>query len=201
MDDREYVCTFGSNASNYYDFVKSETFLNLFQYLFIIILPLYVVLFVRILFTHNVFSILFSLFTLVLMLSIVFGYRRIMVMIIKKNRNSLYGNKNVENKIVFGDKIVITTGENRTVLEYSAIKKIVPSGNIYALYLTGINGTFFPKNSCADATDDELLAMLVDRTGAKIKGRSRLAIVITVLATVAVAIYSALWAFSIFSSL
>lgn len=201
MDNREYVCTFDRNESNYYDYIKSATFINLFQYLSIIILPFYVVLFVRVLLTHNVLQILLSLLALVLILSVAFGCKRIMAMSLKKNQNKLYGNQNVVNKIVFDDKIVITTGENRTVFEYSAIKKIVPSGNIYALYITGLSGAFFQKNSCADATDDELLAMLVERTGAKIKGKSKLAIAITVLATAATTIYSALWAFNIFVSL
>lgn len=138
---------------------------------------------------------------LAILLFCILGDRKFYTKRLIANKNKIYGNKDIENKIVFGDKIVITAGENRTVLEYSSIKRIVKSGSIYALYLTRLSGTFFIKNSCADATDDELLSMLCERTGVKIKSKSKLAIAITTLATTAATIYAAICTYSIITSL
>lgn len=201
MDNLEYVCAFDSKKSDLNDYAKTISVLRLARNLIIAISPLCVAILIISIFLHNLSLIVLAMVLLVLMLCYIFSIQKRFVKKILAYRKKLYGKEDVEEKIVFGDKIVITSGENRTVLEYSSIEKIVESGNIYALFITGSNGIFFPKNSCADATDDKLLAMLIERTGAKMKGKSKLAIVITVLATVAVAIYSALWAYSIFVSL
>lgn len=201
MDNREYVCTFVSKKSDLYDYAKTISVLRLFKNLIIAISPLIVVSFIISVFLHNVTLVVMSLFLLALLLCYIFCTQKYFTKRFIAYRKKLYGKEDVEEKIVFGDKIVITSGENRSVLEYSSIRKIVESGNIYALFITGSNGIYFPKNSCADAADDELLSILSERTDAEIKERSKIAIVITVLATVVVAIYSALWAFSIFNSL
>lgn len=201
MDNREYVCVFDSKKSDFYDYAKTISVLRLFRNIIIAIFPLCVAILIISIFLRNLSLIVISMVLLALILCYIFNMQKFYAKRFIAYRKKLYGKEDIEEKIVFGDKIIITAGENRTVLEYSSINKIVESGNIYALFITGSNGIYFPKNSCADATDDELLAMLVDRTGAKIKGKSRLAIVITVLATAAVAIYSALWAYSIFISI
>lgn len=201
MEEREYVCTFSSRDSNKYDFAKSFLFVRIMRDFFIIGLPLYLYLFIKAIFFYNIFSIILSAVALGLILFAIFGYQKLFAKLLIRNSKKLYGNKTIENKVAFGEKIVITSGENRTVLEYSSIKKICESGNIYALFLTGASGTYFEKNSCADATDEELLAMLAERTGAKIKGQSKLAIAVTVLATVASTIFSALCLYSIFVSI
>lgn len=201
MENREYVCTFDSGKSDLNDYAKTISALRLARNLIIVTSPLCVVILIISIFLHNLSLIVMAIVLLALMLCFAFSTQKRFVKKLLAYRIKLYGKEDVEEKIVFGEKIVITAGENRTVLEYSSIEKIVESGNIYALFITGSNGIFFPKNSCADATDDELLAMLVERTGAKIKGKSKLATVITVLATVAVAIYSALWAYSVFVSI
>lgn len=201
MENHAYVCTFDSKQSDLYDYIKTISVFRLAKNLFIAISPLCVGIFIISIFLRNLSLIVISMVLLALILCYIFSMQKFYAKRFIAYRKKLYGKEDIEEKIVFGDKIIITAGENRTVLEYSSISKIVVSGNIYALFLTGSNGIYFPKNSCADATGDELLAMLVERTGAKIKGRSKLAIVITVLATAAVAIYSALWAYSIFISI
>ncbi|MCM1115083.1 MAG: hypothetical protein NC397_06255 [Clostridium sp.] len=198
MDNREYVCTFDDKETNVYDFAKTVSSIKFGKNLFITILPLYVLLLITVIFLHNIFLSVLSIAVLALILFIIFGYQKLFAKILIRNSKKLYGNQTIENKITFGEKIVITAGENRTVLEYSSIKRITESGNIYALFLTGTSGTYFEKNSCADATDAELLAMLSERTGVKISNKSKRSAVITAIVTAVTTILSILSALSIF---
>ena len=199
MEKREYVCTFSSKESNTYDFAKASSSVKVMRSLLIVALPIYVCFFIMVIFLHKIILLILATVALAIILFGLFGYQKLFAKLLIRNNKKIYGDRTVEEKVTFGEKIVITSGENRTVLEYSSIKKICESGNIYALFLTGTSGTYFEKNSCADATDEELLAMLVERTGAEIKGKSKLAIAVTVLATVASTVFSALCIYSIYA--
>lgn len=184
MPDK-FVCTFSDEKQHTADYVSNLSAIKLMKNAGIILLPLWCAMLIYSICNKNIYTIIFSAFFVILVLMMIFYYPVFMRKALEKETKLRYGDGPIEQSVIFDDKIYITVKENRAVLEYDKIKKIVDCGSIYALLYSKTGGTYFAKNSCPDADDNQILAFLQGQTGAKLVTKhSKGSVVTTIILTV-----------------
>lgn len=184
MPDK-FVCTFSDEKQHTADYVSNLSAIKLMKNAGIILLPLWCAMLIYSICNKNIYTIIFSAFFVILVLMMIFYYPVFMRKALEKETKLRYGDGPIEQSVIFDDKIYITVKENRAVLEYDKIKKIVDCGSIYALLYSKTGGTYFAKNSCPDADDNQILAFLQGKTGAKLVTKhSKGSVVTTIILTV-----------------
>lgn len=86
-----------------------------------------------------------------------------------KNQRAMFNTNQMENHTVFADKVYITSGENRTVIEYAQIKSIVDNKSVIALLMGSNTGIIVPKNNIIDANINDFISFIENKTNAKCK--------------------------------
>lgn len=159
------------NARNYFSSVKTVKLIRNSSIFLIILLSVLTTLLIIInsqsgKFLHLIIAAV--LFLLILIVYAVF-MPHLLCWSYFKNQRALFNTDQMENHTVFADKIYITSGENRTVIEYAQIKSIVDNKSVIALLMGSNTGIIVPKNNIIDANINDFISFIENKTNAKCK--------------------------------